>query len=639
MRVNTSKTYIRCRYRTSAITAAGNVAIDTVFNADSFSNALFSAEVIEENNSGGNAIKCTVVLKQDIAIELLSVVFFIPSSVAPKAFNRKYILQPVTNVLWNNDLTPLHIQYAYDGEELLIKNSTKFLSHKITPAADHFELEVFLDAAGLHPQVNYEKSITKSSASPLVKTGRKYVAGFCIVKPTSAQYPILNRFPNGYQSAFVLTDHCDFDTVINLKKFTGSYTDKDSWMNSGLKITKGVFQNASHKKGFMAATMAIPEYKTIIDELYKNGNEIAPHALNQSGQVSYEQFINSLDTLKEAYTCRSWIEHGNYLSYSYYMGGKDNEYKLTQQLNERGYNNIWSYYDVSVSPFSSINLFEDTMNSAVTDTKIIFKKLLKGQFLFSFHIFRSYFTRHNNGQKYIAFLLGIFSKSRQMLMSVIKRHQVKKSLKQLLKALAGKDNKRVYTYVPFTKEEINHFSPVFFSEANGSLAQVQPNDILMFTTQEVVHTSDIYTPAALAALVKEKGLHIGHTYILNQLPYINGIFTKDGSLKKEWTVFTERLKELAATKAIWNCNMGELTAYIKTLSLLDISYLPQCIRIKNDSAVKAEGITFSMPYAERQPTILWNKVQLDNASFYSETATITFWGEVPANTQIDIEWQ
>ncbi len=631
--VDLSKTYIRCRYRPTAIMAAGNTSYDKCIPYPQ-TNDLFSATIAEENN----VFRCTVQLKQDLAIELLSVTFIIPSANIPSAYNRQYILQPVGKSLWNNDLTPLHIQYQHNGRNLLVKNVTKFLSHKITPATDHFKLELFIDAAGLHPQINYENGITKSSASPIIKTGRQYTISFSIIETNAAPYPVINRYPNGLQSAFVLTDHCDFDTTANLKKFANGNNGQASWLTSGLKITKGVFANASQKKGFMAATLAMPEYKVIIDELYSSGNEIAPHALNQSGQIDPNLFIASLDVLKKTYDCRSWIEHGNYLSYSYYMGGKSNKYRLIEQLEQRGYNNIWSYYDVAINPFSSINLFSTNVGKAATDAMVISRKLLRGQFLYAFHVFRSYFTRHNNGQKYIAYLLGLFSKSRQMFMSVIKRQQVKKGMKQFLQALAGKDNKHIYTYTPFTNEEICHFSPVLFSEAHGSLSQLQPDDILMFATQEVVHTSDIYNEQALLALIKEKGLHIGHTYILNQLPYINGIFTKNGQLKEEWIVFVEALKKLSGSKAIWSCNMGELAAYLKAIALLDITYHRQSITITNKSRLAAAGITFSMPYTGTIPNMLWNNRQLDPSCFYTEASAIVFWGDIPAEGSISIEW-
>lgn len=630
-----AKTYIRCRYRTSAIMAAGNLSFDKCIPYDQRDNELFTATIEEEDN----VFSCSVQLKQDLAIELLSVTFVIPASAKPYAYNRQYILQPIDQILWNNDLTPLHITYKHGNKNLLLKNITKFISHKITPATDHFKLELFMDAAGMHPQISYEGGITKSSASPVIKAGRLYTASFCIVETTTDTYPIINRFPQGFQSAFVLTDHCDFDTTANLEKFANGNDGLASWLNSGLKMTKGVFTIASQKKGFMAATLAHPEYKAIIDEMYRHGNEIAPHALNQSGQIDEDRFAASLDVLEISYNCRSWIEHGNYLSYSYYMGGKENKYRLVEHLEKRGYNNIWSYYDVAINPFSSINLLSHAEDGAAKDAAAISHKLLRGQFLYASHIFRSYFTRHNNGQKYIAYLLGLFSKSRQVFMSVIKRQHVRKGLKQFLQAIAGKGNKHIYTYSPFTKEEITHFSPVLFSEAHGSLSQLRPEDILMFTTQEVVHTSDIYTPQALSALVKEKGLHIGHTYILNKLPYVNGIFTKNGNLKKEWIIFVEALKKQCNTKAIWNCNMGELAAYIKTISLLDIKYLTQCITITNNSPSTAQDICFSLPYTGNIPTILWNSIPIDPSFFYTDASAITFWGDIPAAGQISIEWQ
>src|SRR6478752_3113305 len=164
--------YIKCRYRTEAIKQDGNVSVSKTFQEDQFNNDIFQAEIGITEGEDKIDVSLKLELKKSIAVELLSWVVRIPNTGDVSALGRFYTSQLIEKALWNNDLTPIHISYQHNDENWLIKNKTNFISHKIIKGAGYFDLELFADAAGLHPQVNYEGGITKSSASQLIKAGR-----------------------------------------------------------------------------------------------------------------------------------------------------------------------------------------------------------------------------------------------------------------------------------------------------------------------------------------------------------------------------------------------------------------------------------------------------------------------------------
>lgn len=637
MRPTLHDAYINCRYRLNEVSARKNIVHSGRFLFHGPPNGFLDAQLTWQRREENAALHLEIEILKDIAVELLSVVLCIRSQGGITALNRYYDCKPVGRELWNNDLTPLHIRYHDGGRGWLIKNGTNFVAHKITPRQDNFLLELYLDAAGLHPQTNYEQGITRSSASPVIKAGRKYTIDITIIEKGDTAYPVLNRFPHGCHAAFLLTDHCDFDEAPNLHRFIYGNEGKGAWLGSGLKITKGVFTKRSPKAGFRAGTLEDESYLQLAEALYKGGNEIAPHAIQQSGKITVEQFREALGWLQQRFNCRSWIEHGNYLAYSYYMGGRDNEYKLVENLTARGYTSLWSYYDMPIDPFTTLNMLHNGRQGLAPGLYPALRKMAAGKAFQAFHLLRSYIARRHHGQRAVIYLLNLLSAGRSMAMSFVRRKKPAQAVAHFLQSLFTGGNKKEIGYRPYTAQEIRNFSPVLFPEDAAALAKYKPGQLFMFTTQEVVHTSDVYTSAALHRLAAERGIHIAHTYILNRLPYINGIFEKDGGLKKQWTDFVEALAAMVAEQRIWNPTLAGLTAHFSRLSGLDIQYRPGEIIIANPGSEAMSGLTFSID-APEGVVVYWNGQQV--ASRYDHVRnSLFFWGDVPPRSTAMVTWQ
>jgi hypothetical protein len=570
----------------------------------------------------GNIIAVKAILKRAIIVELFSVSFRINKQGAVQCIDRNYQHTILQDELWNNDLTPLHIKYQFDGKQYLLSNERGSFSHSIKDEGAHFDLTIYLDASAIHPSWSHRKSEKEPDATRLLPIGYSYEISFGLTQTNDIAVPVLSRYPFGAEAGFIITDHCDYDQVDTLQSFL------QGWLGKGLKLTKGVFAKRSdYNKENLAASLDDEAYYKLIKELQADGSEIAPHALNQSGNIDGQTFKAALDKVSIAFDCRTWIDHGSYLKYCYSVGGAENaEYKLVDKLKEHHYTSLWSYHDAPVDATQSLNIFSSSRNNY----KQIFKNALRGKWGVAAHYFKTIVERNEDGNGSRSVLVKLMGAARKNLVS-------KKSISGLMKDARTAFKYSLGKQLPYTTKELEKFSPVLFTESKQPLNQYKDNELILFTSQEVVHTQDAYTPAALNKLIAEKGLHIGHTYLLNTLPYINGIFDKQTKqLSHEWKTFVAALSEYVKEGSVWNPNMHEFIDYNKQLSSLSFTHnSSRSILVKNSSNKAIEGLSFIIP-TNNISNISWGNTQL-NSRNTKENETI-FWGTVPANNSITISW-
>lgn len=338
------------RYRTDM-----NNSVQRRYDVNEINNELFELSCTQEDNR----ISVDAILKQDLAVELFSVQFSIKKQGKAKCINRQYKLQGLNGEVWNNDLTPLYIQYQYDGQHYLLNNIQGMFSYSVKEEGEHLGLNIYLDAAAMHPAWSHRESERKSDAVRLSPAGHNYSLSFSISEiDTQVPPPVLSRYPSGAEACFVITDHCDYDQSDTMHTFLYGSNGNGGWLGKGLKMTKGVFTlKSDYKKEELAATLQDDDYKQLIADLFNDGSEIAPHALNQSGQISKEVFDVAFTAISSEYDCHTWIDHGSYQKYTYSVGGGENEYKLADRLKEYSYSSLWSYHDAPIDSTQSLNIF------------------------------------------------------------------------------------------------------------------------------------------------------------------------------------------------------------------------------------------------------------------------------------------
>jgi hypothetical protein len=581
-------------------------------------NELFDLSFTQEEN----IIDVNAILKRAIVVELFSVSFSINKQGAVQCIDRNYQQTILQGELWNNDLTPLHIKYQFYGKQYLLSNTQGSFSHSIKDEGAHFDLTIYLDAAAMHPSWSHRKSEKETDATRLLHGGHNYEISFSLIQTNDIAVPVLSRYPFGAEAGFIITDHCDYDQADTLRTFLAH------WKGKGLKLTKGVFAKRSdYNKDNLAASLEDEAYYKLIKELQADGSEIAPHALNQSGNIDGQTFKATLDKVSTEFDCCTWIDHGSYLKYCYSVGGAENaEYRLVDKLKSHHYSSLWSYHDAPVDATQSLNIFSSSGNNY----KHVFKNALRGKWSVAAHYFKTIVERNENVSGNRSVLVKLMGAARKNLVSKKSIWSLMKDVRTAFKYSSGK-------HLPYTTEELEKFSPVLFTESKQPLNQYKDDELILFTSQEVVHTQDAYTPAALNKLIAEKGLHIGHTYLLNTLPYINGIFDKQTKqLTNEWKTFVVALSEYVKEGNVWDPNIHEFIDYNKQLNSLSFTHnSSRSILVKNSSNKAIEGLSFVIP-TNNTSNISWGNTQPDSRNT-KQNETI-FWGTVPANNSVTISW-
>jgi hypothetical protein len=531
----------------------------------------FETEIEDKNAEGVYKISTKYTVEQDTQIERLVHALSIDEiSEVYILTNKNSKLKLITkSVISSYEF--LHLELlTKTGSYVYIYNHKPFTA-QLTHNSGTFIIEIIHDAPFLHTTWDYANGQRESTANPVFSKGTKFEASFIIQKSKHRLISFLPSFyPNKIKACFILTDHCDFDTVEKLDLFLNG-NNNDGWLNKSLKITKGVFRYApTDNEVRKSDDLENSEYKKLINKLQQDGSEIAPHALKHSGQIDKEMFLSGLKYLAAEYDCKTWIDHGHYIKYCYSQGGQLNpEYKTLDTLINLNYTSLWSYHDVALDPTLSLNYFEPKKFSKLNGLGLILKHLLKFNLLYSAHYLRSFVHKTQEKSLLTDFLNYFFACSKIIL---IKRKINLKLIKEFIVQLSKFKQFRSNVNLPFTLKEVNKYLPPIFT-ANHQTINNWKNELLFFNTIETTHNKDIYTRKQLDKLISSRGLHIGHTYILNSLPYLNGIFDiKKNKLKlsKEWIEFTNYLSEKIKANEIWNPNMSEFVERIK--SILDVEY-------------------------------------------------------------------
>lgn len=497
------------------------------------------------------------------------------------------------------------IQLNTSKRQLVIKTEKSFAYYTETKfSSNSFIIRFILDAPFLHPAWDYQLKQRRSVANPLQPSGTEYYFKAIVheFKIESTLLPMQQfTYPFACKSAFVLTDHCDFDTEEKLSTFLYG-TNNNGWLGRSLKISKGVFtigpRPGEPKKN---ASLEDEVYRTLIQLLYKDGSEIVPHALKSKGQLSSAEFHAAVEKLSLMYHPATWIDHGSYLKYCYSQGAKDNkDYMLVDTLKKKGYNNLWSFHDVNIDAAQTLNIFTVKKYGSWKMIGFAFKYFFLGKWLIAAHYLRSIVHRNYSKNIIIEYLMYAMAGTKQIFInSKNKKNQLKKDIADYFKSLGSFGSWRNQWPVPYKNDDVLKYSAALFTEERRPISQYKPGDLLMFYTFETTHLQDIYTSKALDKLVNEYGTHIGHTYILNNLPYINAIFkTSKGKyeLSPKWIAFLDVLEASVKNNKVWNPGMGEYADHIIKLSQVCISHLSECsVSISNNNSRAFDGYTFIVP--------------------------------------------
>jgi len=603
--------------------------------------------------AGGTLLHISATAERSCVIELCEVEFAVECATPPWYVSRTYRWQKLQREDTLNDFGPFVVRWeGENGKTGEMRSFAGTHASRVRWKKGRFHISVYVDAAALHPRWMFSNGDTLSTAAPVWKPGASMTMSLLLREagPVAVPPAIAGRFPGGAEAAYVITDHCDFDHAERLKILLEGDGRENGWLEQGLRMTKGVFAIPSlTPRRRPAPTLAESSYRDLIKRLQLDGSEIVPHGLNEAGNIPGSIFSAELKSFAAAWSPTTWIDHGSTLEYCYTMGGATNpEFDLLTSLTGSGISTLWSYHDVPVQSSSTLNLFLPPEGVHWTDFRQTLRHLAVGEPLVALHYLRS-LMHHTLKGTWGRIVIQAMSTLRSIGMTWYKErhltghdvHQGWKKFAQSYRMLqAGKTESGISRH-PHTARELALMAAVVYPERGVPLHQVRDEDLLLFTTLETVHVRDSYTPDAVDRLLKERGLHVGHCYLLNDLPYIAGIFQPGKQpvrLSVQWTRAVRHLSSLVRAERLWNPTMGQLAAWMRDTQHL--SFIPKGtagMTVKNSLSHTAHGVTILLDPSISPSSVLWDGNRPAGSRVWDDWLAI--WGDVPAQRQIVVTWE
>lgn len=359
-----------------------------------------------------------------------------------------------------------------------------------------------------------------------------------------------------FSAVACFTDHCDFDTLENLK------LQRDLLQDFGVKVTKGFFLNHFSKRNNGIS------WQNNAEELKKwkdDGHELAYHSLSQSiksDEDSLMDFVN-FEPVENVVT---WIDHG-YQPYNFSL------FENTKIIDKNTYlkklesvkiANIWSYIDSGTSTTGVIN----QLNASHFTLGKYWKGNRKSSFLnkiqrFLKNVFYHYYAENN--------LIGYYKLVSHNFKNILFNYKFKeiptilqngaKVFFPLLKIILFWNSIKNKTYR--------------FAKYNSIVFPYVENEtkITMFQTIDMLDLKKSLAPENINLFINEKGLFIAHTYFSVPMKYHQGrMFLTEDTLDEKVVGNFKYLGEKIRNKEIWNPTLNELLVFLSHFQevLLDV---------------------------------------------------------------------
>lgn len=410
----------------------------------------------------------------------------------------------------------------------------------------HFNLK------GSKPIVQYDFKNTKqvSKATSLV----------IFHKPLMLLFPNrtgieISRSKIPFAAITCFTDHCDFDTLSNLK------LQRLFFKRHNLKITKGFFLNNFSKRPLTAcAELHSDELKAWLED----GHELAYHSLSQSLRPNNSKF-DDFKIFKPPFSnITTYIDHG-YQPYNFstYKNYQDIENDYGSHLKKRHIVNFWNYIDSGTAAKGVINQLNPnhfTLNS-------YYQGIRNFKFKDRVHMLIKNIIFH-----YYSDDLGLVTyRSFVRYFKTLKR---KKSYKDHQKMICNtfKILRLLFPVFLFWKSKKNEvyplarFTPVKFDH------DINHATFSAFQTLELIDFRNGLCKANIDLLIKEKGLFIAHTYFSAPLSHHTGkLFGSNDKIDKQVKRNFAYLSQMIKNQHIWNPTLDEFLMYLKKLRLVSFT--------------------------------------------------------------------
>ncbi|RXJ45412.1 hypothetical protein [Gelidibacter gilvus] len=357
----------------------------------------------------------------------------------------------------------------------------------------------------------------------------------------------LSRSEFPFKPIVCFTDHCDFDTLENLK------IQRQFFKTHQIKITKGFFINQfSTRKDNASWELHSEELKRWIAD----GHEMAYHSLSQSIKSDSESLNDFFNFKAPLNGIRVWIDHG-YQPYNFTLYKKSGltESEFSNQLSSQNIKTLWNYIDTGTTAKGVINQLNSdhfTLKSFWKGVKGLgFKKAIS---LMTKNVLFHYFNDEQKTQSYKFLAVdvkGFFINKKVSVLGSLLRNTTA-IVPAFMSVLFFWNSKKKEPY-PLAK-----YSPVFFNHKIGN------QYFNIFQTLEMVDLKASLCKENIDLLCEENGLFIAHTYFSVPLLYHYGrLFIDQNNINPEVEINFRYLSEKITDGSIWNPTLSEFQMYME----------------------------------------------------------------------------
>lgn len=416
-------------------------------------------------------------------------------------------------------------------------------------AKNPFELIWEYQPSFANPIVNYDnQNLKEISGANYFNADCKKLA-LLISKNNSID---VSRSKIPFVATACFTDHCDFDTLENLK------IQRDFFRKHNVKVSKGFFLNHFSKRNDNASYERDSEE---IDKWRQDGHEIVYHSLTQSireNKIAIQEFVDFTPPFK----IETWIDHG-FQPYNLTLFKRStlSEKEYQQLLNNKGINNLWNYLDSGTATFGVLN----QLNTAQFNLQSYLQGIKSFPLKIRAQLFLKLLLMHY-------FSKPVYQKVYKNLSSSYKNVRNRKSLKNVFELTK---NVLSFTKIGFTIAlnwskiknvpfEHAKYAPVLFKH------RINSETFTIFQTLEMVDFTTCLKRKSVDSFINEKGLFIAHTYFSVPMQYHTGRLiinnTINPKVEENFTYLSEQIK----LNKIWNPTLNELALYLNDFEKVEL---------------------------------------------------------------------
>ncbi|QIH39536.1 hypothetical protein G7A72_12235 [Flavobacterium sp. Sr18] len=355
----------------------------------------------------------------------------------------------------------------------------------------------------------------------------------------------ISRSKIPFSAIAVFTDHCDFDTALNIA------LQRTFFKENAIKISKGFFLNHFSKRPDNAS------FQNDAEELTKwkeDGHELCYHSLSQSIKSEKDSFDDFYCFVPPFTDVETWIDHG-YQPYnlSLFQNRKVANKVYEDALQQKNIRTLWNYIDSGTATsgvINQLNVQHFTLSRFLIGNKDLY--LIKRMQLMIKNIIFHYYNDD-------ALLLQYKSTATHFKKLFFQKKAG--SLLPLLKNAFKLSAAILYVFIFWKRSKIKpyklaKYQPILFKH------RIFEKEFYIFQTLEMVDFKKALSKKNIDDLIEEKGMFIAHTYFSVPMSYHKGrMFATPNTID---TVVAGNFNYLGAkivNNEIWNPTLSELVEY------------------------------------------------------------------------------